>query len=220
MILYHGSKFKIEKPEYHKVKPINDYGYGFYCTEYPDLGREWSVGINHDGCLNIYDLDTTGLSLLDLNEYGILTWLSVLLENRKFELDTPLAREAVKYIKNEFGIDYKKYDLIKGYRADDSYFSFAWDFINGVISFNQLSDAMYLRNWGNQIVLKSLKSFEHIKWISSETVEKEIWLPQREKRDSIARNAYHSINREYIKGDLYIVKIIDEEIKKDDARLQ
>ena len=30
-------------------KKYNDYGYGFYCTEYPDIGREWAVTTEHDG---------------------------------------------------------------------------------------------------------------------------------------------------------------------------
>ena len=32
-ILYHGSEFLIEKPEFGKGARHNDYGRGFYCTE-------------------------------------------------------------------------------------------------------------------------------------------------------------------------------------------
>ena len=42
-----------------------------------------------------------------------------------------------------------------GYRADDSYFSFASDFINGAISYRQLCNAMCLGKLGQQFVLKS-----------------------------------------------------------------
>ncbi len=220
MKLYHGSQFIIEKPTYHKGKAHNDYGYGFYCTEYPDLACEWSVDISHDGYINCYELDTKGLTMLDLNKYGTLTWLSILLENRVFDLNTPLSREAAGYIKKEFGIDYAGYDLIKGYRADDCYFSFAGDFINGSISLEQLSEAMHLGELGNQIVLKSRKAFDKIKLIKTEEVKKEIWLPKKEARNSNAKKAYHSVDRKYIKGDLYILKILDEEIKRNDARLR
>ena len=220
MKLYHGSQFIIEKPGYRKGKAHNDYGYGFYCTEYPDLAREWSVDISHDGYINCYELDTTELTMLDLNQYGTLTWLSILLENRIFDLNTPLSREAANYIENEFGIDYSGYDLIKGYRADDCYFSFAYDFINGAISLEQLSEAMHLGELGNQIVLKSRNSFDKIKLISTEEVKKEIWLPKKEARNFKAKKAYHSIDKKYIKGDLYILRILDEEIKRDDARLR
>ena len=48
-----------------------------------------------------------------------------------------------------------EYDVIIGYRADDSYFSFAKDFINNTISVEQLAEAMRLGELGIQIVLKS-----------------------------------------------------------------
>ena len=43
MILYHGSEKRIDKPIYRAGRRNNDYGYGFYCTEYPDIAREWAV---------------------------------------------------------------------------------------------------------------------------------------------------------------------------------
>lgn len=220
MKLYHGSEYIIENPEYHKGKRNNDYGYGFYCTEHIDVAKEWSVGLTHDGYVNTYELDDNDLTLLNLNDYCILTWLTILIDNRTFKVNTPLAREAVNYLKKEFSINYEKYDLIKGYRADDSYFAFANDFINGNISFSQLSDAMHLGDLGNQIVLYSQKSFKKIKWIESESVKKEIWYPKRQKRNDQAKKAYFSLDRKYIKEDLYITRIIDEEIKKDDVRIQ
>ena len=52
-------------------------------------------------------------------------------------------------------MDYQNQDAIIGYRADDSYFSFAQDFINGTISYRQLNNAMHLGKLGQQFVLKS-----------------------------------------------------------------
>lgn len=69
-------------------------------------------------------------------------------------------------------------------------------------------------------MLKSRKTFEMVKWIDAKEARKEIWLPKKEKRDYRARADYGIISRgEYQKGDLYITKILDEEIKKDDSRL-
>ncbi|MBR3378805.1 MAG: DUF3990 domain-containing protein, partial [Bacillus sp. (in: Bacteria)] len=156
----------------------------------------------------------------DLNQYTILTWLAVLLENRTFDVETMLAKEAKQYIIREFSVPYEKYDIIKGYRADDSYFSFAQDFINGGISYSQLSKAMKLGKLGEQIVLKSRKSFELVQWVDAKEARKKIWLPKRERRDRTARADYRKISmEEYRKNDLYITKILDEEIKKDDSRL-
>lgn len=46
-ILYHGSEFLIEKPEFGKVARHNDYGRGFYCTENIELAREWALSLIH-----------------------------------------------------------------------------------------------------------------------------------------------------------------------------
>ncbi len=221
MILYHGSENIIKTPQYKGGRPYNDYGLGFYCTEFPDSGREWAVTSNHDGYLNSYEFDKTGLSVLDLNDYHILTWLSVLLQNRSFSVDTPLAAEGKRYLIDNFSVDYEAYDVIEGYRADDSYFSFAQDFINNVISLDQLKKAMYLGGLGNQVVLKSEKAFAKIHYLDSEYVDRSIWLEKREKRDAKARDTYFSMNRDkYVKDAIYIISIIDKEMKPDDSRIQ
>ena len=84
-----------------------------------------------DGFANQYTLDLSDLSVLSLTggDYNILNWLFVLLENRKFRIGGDIAKQAKSYIFENFAIDYKNYDIIKGYRADDSYFSFARAFI-------------------------------------------------------------------------------------------
>ena len=40
-IIYHGSDHIIEKPKFGYGKPYNDYGVGFYCTENPNMAKEW-----------------------------------------------------------------------------------------------------------------------------------------------------------------------------------
>ena len=84
------------------------------------------------------------MTILDLNApgYTMLHWLTILLENREFDTSAPLAAEAKEYLMNTFHLDYKSADIIIGYRADDSYFSFASDFINGAISYRQLCNAI------------------------------------------------------------------------------
>lgn len=142
--IYHGSENIIEKPIYGYGKSYNDYGVGFYCTEAIEMAKEWGVSADFNGYANIYDLDMTDLTVLNLedSEYCILHWLNILLQNREFEMSSLLARDAKEYLNENFFVDYSSVDIITGYRADDSYFSFAQDFINGTISFRQLSNAM------------------------------------------------------------------------------
>lgn len=222
-IIYHGSKDIIEKPKFGKGKPYNDYGLGFYCTENLALAKEWAVDICRDGYANIYEIDDSKLSVLNLNDeqYTILHWLAILLENRHFDSPSSLSHEAKEYILNNFSVDYKSYDVIIGYRADDSYFSFAQDFLNGTISYRQLNNAMHLGNLGQQFVLKSKKAFDLISFIGYENASFNEWYSRKENRDKAARRDYFDTEKnKRLRGDIYITQIIDEEMNGNDARLR
>lgn len=220
MRIYHGSDHIIPKPDPDGGREHNDYGRGFYCTKHIDMAREWASLPDRDGYINEYGIDTGKLKLLDLNEYPVIVWLTVLLENRLFSLDTPLSREAYTYLTKVFHIDYSGYDVISGYRADDSYFTFARDFLNNTISLAQLAGAMHLGDLGNQIVLKSRKAFDRIEFIGSEVVASKIWYPRRIMRDEKARKEYRSSDKGYVRGDIYVIHILEEEMTIDDERLQ
>lgn len=221
--IYHGSENRIEKPIYGYGKKYNDYGVGFYCTESIDMAKEWGVGAERNGYANIYDLNIDGLTILNLNdsEYCILHWLSVLLQNREFEISSVLASEAKEYITKHFLPDYSSADIIIGYRADDSYFSFAQDFLNGTISYRQLSAAMHLGKLGQQIVLKSEKAFSQLTFVGAEIAKAREWFSKKQFRDKTARSEYFNVERnKRQRGDLYIIQILDEEMKADDIRLR
>ena len=86
--LYHGSENIIQKPLYGYGKKYNDYGLGFYCTECLDMAKEWGAGLDRDGYANCYELECDDLEILNLNEeqYCILHWLAILLQNREFDI--------------------------------------------------------------------------------------------------------------------------------------
>ena len=219
MILYHGSKDIIEKPIYGQGKKYNDYGLGFYCTD----NKEWGTSFERSGYANRYQIDCTELKILDLNDdkYCILHWLAILLSNREFDTPAGLALEAKEFLKKNFMLDYKEYDIIKGYRADDSYFSFAQDFINGTISYRQLNNAMYLGKLGIQYVLKSKEAFNRIVFDGYEEAEYKEWYAKKMKRDKSARREYFDVERNRRqRGDIYITQILDEEMSPDDKRLR
>ena len=220
--LYHGSCSIIEKPVFGQGKTYNDYGLGFYCTDSLDMAKEWGVSHDQDGYANCYELDCDGLRIMDLNDsrYCILHWLAVLLENREFDVPSALALEAKEYILKNFSVDYKDYDAMIGYRADDSYFSFAQDFINGAISYRQLNRAMHLGKLGQQFVLKSEMCFERIQFLGYELAESSEWYSKKMLRDRTARREYFDVERnKRERGDIYIARIIDEEMTTDDLRI-
>ena len=221
--LFHGSPSIIEKPQFGYGKVYNDYGLGFYCTVSLEMAKEWGVAQNRNGYANRYELDCEGLKILDLNgpSFNILHWLAVLLENREFDVPSGLALEAKEYILNTFRVDYQSQDAIIGYRADDSYFSFAQDFINGTISYRQLNNAMHLGKLGQQFVLKSKQAFDRIQFLGYEVADHDEWYAKKMLRDRSARREYFSVERnKRQRGDLYITQILDEEMKPDDERLR
>jgi hypothetical protein len=111
------------------------------------------------------------------------------------------------------------YDIIIGYRADDSYFSFAKDFISNTISLEQLSRAMRLGKLGEQVVLKSKKAFDAVQFERDkcEYADSSIYFPLREKRDSEARTQYLSVERynDVVNG-LFIRDIMGRDMKNED----
>ena len=223
MIIYHGSKDIIEKPEFGKGNKKNDYGLGFYCTENVELAKEWACSNNEtNGYANQYEIDLNDYKILDLREekYSILNWMALLLKFRTFDVNTPISAQAKEYILDNFYVDVEEYDIIIGYRADDSYFSFAKDFINNTISVEQLAEAMRLGEMGIQIVLKSEKAFNMVKFISYELAECKEYYVKRVSRDKKARETYLSGHRQNLVSDgLFVMDIIRKGLKNGDKIL-
>lgn len=222
-ILYHGSVQIIEKPQFGKGARTNDYGRGFYCTENIELAKEWACAKNTNGFANQYELDMTGMSVLDLtsSDYHILNWLAILADNRTYWERSSISEQAKKYLQENFLIEIGDYDIIIGYRADDSYFSFAQDFVANTISLQQLGKAMHLGKLGEQVVLKSQKAFEQIRFIDSVSADAEEYFAKKMLRDKQARQEYRQSKREQADiNDLYMLDIMREGMKNGDTRLR
>lgn len=223
MIIYHGSKDIIEVPEYGKGNRRNDYGLGFYCTGNIELAKEWACPDNEtNGYANKYEIDPDEYKVLDLRDdkYSILNWIALLLKFRTFDTNTPLSVQAKEYIIENFYIDVEEYDIIIGYRADDSYFSFAKDFINNGITVEQLGEAMRLGELGIQIVLKSERAFAGVKYLGYEAAECKEYYTKRVSRDKKAREAYLGGNRHNPGADgIFVMDIIRGGIKNGDKSI-
>ena len=204
MELYHGSDRIISKPLYGGGRPYNDYGPGFYCTKNLELAYEGLVTIN-----------------LNSRKYHILNWLAVLLDNRIFDIAAPLPRQAKKYILDNFLPDYKSSDILVGYRADDSYFSFARAFLNNTITLEQLGRAMHLGKLGEQVVIRSVRAYEALMYLGAAPAIRGVWYARRMARDKAARDAFRTVQKETPLLDaVYIVDIIREKWQNDDPRIQ
>lgn len=218
--LYHGSERIIESPTFGLGKQNNDFGLGFYCTESEELAKEWAVSSQRNGFVNRYSLDTEYLKILNLNSpnYTILNWIAVLVAHRLFSIKSPAAQRAKRYLIDNFGVNVNAYDLIIGYRADDSYFDFAASFLNNGISVQQLANAMRLGKLGEQIVIKSKYAFSLLHYDGFSIAEKEKYYVRRKARNDEADQLYSDILEEETDG-LYILDIIRGGIQNDDPRI-
>ena len=216
MILYHGSINIIDKPIFGKGKAYNDYGLGLYLTEELELAKEWAVDEYSDGYVNEYELDLNNIKIMDLSkDYNTLNWIAILLKNRSFSIKNDIARLGKEYLLNNYLPSYEEYDVIIGYRADDSYFSYAEAFLNNTISLNKLSEALKIGNLGMQVVLKSQKAFNQLKFINYFEAKKEIYYPLRLKRNLNAKDEYSSTKRKKISSnDIFLNDIMRGALKK------
>ena len=222
-MIWHGSEKIIENPVFGFGKTNNDYGLGFYCTEALELAKEWACQRpGKDGYANGYELNTGNLAVLDLStdKYTVLNWLAVLADNRNFRVSTAVSIQGKDYLLKNFLPDLSSYDIVVGYRADDSYFSFARAFVNNQISLEQLSQAMKLGNLGEQIVLKTEKAFKAVKFQKYEIADSTEYYIKRKKRNEEA-NKQFKLKQEVddING-LFMRDIIRGRIDNSDWRLR
>ena len=222
--LYHGSTKVIENPEFGRGNPHNDYGLGFYCTENLELAKEWACASRSGGFANAYSLDMSRMSTLNLfpPEYGLLEWLAILVNHRVFNIVSQIAIVARDYLTEYFLPDISSYDTIKGLRADDSYFTFAMDFLSNTISLRQFGRAMALGSLGTQHMLRSRVAFELLQYIGSEPADGATYFNKRLKRDQDAREQYlkHERIATFRNDDVFMLDVLREELKRDDPRIQ
>lgn len=153
------------------------------------------------------------------NEYNILNWLAILVDNRQARLSTAISKKGKDYLIDNFLPKYLDYDIIIGYRADDSYFSFVKSFLSNQISLKQLENEMKLGNLSEQFVLKSKKAFKKIQYIDYIVADNSIYYAKRKSRDDDARLDYQKqLENEDIDG-IFIRDIIREEFKQNDPRI-
>ena len=211
MILYLGSNIIVNKPLFGYGKPYNDYGQGFYCTEDEELAKEWACSSPTGGFVSVYSLDTKGLNILRLNDKNILEWLAILIKNRQIRYSSPVEKQIADCIIEKFFLDYSSFDVITGYRADDSYFSFVRAFLSNTISLEQLSDAMKLGNLGMQVFIQSQKAFDNLSFLESEPVFNDYYV-KRVERNNKAKEDYYRLLEKTVTSQTFARDILKREV--------
>ncbi len=167
IILYHGSPNKIVSPTFGLGDEKHDYGKGFYLTENMELAKEWAVCRPNEcnGWLHKYELDPEELNILDFEKLNILSWLAELMKHRDAS-DSKRYRVLAKKFIDKYGIDTSEFDVIKGWRANASYFFIAKEFVRDNVDLDILEKLLYLGNLGIQYCIKSEKAYSQLKDIT------------------------------------------------------
>ena len=167
IILYHGSPNEKITPKFGLGDEKHDYGKGFYLTESLELAREWAVyrPDASNGWVHKFEIDTAGLNILDFQEYSVLTWLAELMKHRD-AADSKRYRLLSKQFISKFGVSTEDYDIIKGWRANASYFYIAKSFVRDEVDIDILEELLALGGLGIQYCIKTEKAykkmFEHV----------------------------------------------------------
>ena len=190
IILYHGTPNEIVVPSFGKGDDRHDYGKGFYLTENIQLAKEWAVCRPNDnnGWVHKYELDTTDLKILDFQEKNILAWLAELMKHRD-AADSKRYRMLAKQFIEKYGVDTSEYDVIKGWRANASYFYIAKEFVKDNIDIDILEELLSLGGLGIQYCIKSELAYSKLTEIKDDliTVNYEEFNEKYNNRDVSAR---------------------------------
>ena len=186
IILFHGSPDKIINPVFGGGEDKHDYGKGFYLTESIELASEWAVCRPNDlnGWVHKYELETEGLKILDFQGESVLTWLAELMKHRDAADSKRYRMLAQKFIAR-YGIETEKYDVIKGWRANASYFYIAKAFVRDEIDLDILEELLSLGGLGIQYCIKSEKAYSQLHEIQEAliSVEYDVFNQKYNERD-------------------------------------
>lgn len=205
IILYHGTPDKGVVPTFGLGDEKHDYGKGFYLSENTELAKEWAVcrPNEHNGWLHKYEFDTEGLKILDFEKINVLSWLAELMKHRD-AADSKRYRMLAKKFIDKYGIDTSEFDVIKGWRANASYFFIAKEFVRDNIDVDILEKLLFLGGLGIQYCIKSEKAYARLKEIP----------------DSVTSVDYAEFNEKYNSRDIEARKNMRKLVDSDENKVE
>lgn len=204
IILYHGSPNKEVVPQFGLGDDRHDYGRGFYLTDDIDLAKEWAVCRPGDsnGWVHQFELDLDGLKILDFGKYTVLAWLAELMKHREASDSKRYRMLSGKFIE-KYGIDTASYDIMKGWRANASYFYIARSFVRDEVDVDILEELLDLGGLGIQYCIKTEKAYRNL----------------REIQDGLLSVDYTQFNARYNERDITARERMKELIDSDRNRV-
>lgn len=196
VILFHGTPAETVVPTYGLGDEKHDYGKGFYLTEDMELAKEWAVcrPDRQNGWVHKFALELDGLRILDFQELDVLAWIAELMKHRNASDSKRYRVLAAKFIER-YGVDTEGYDVIKGWRANASYFYIAKEFVRDNVDVDVLEDLLSLGGLGIQYCLKTPKAYENLEedYDGIIKVDYDEFNVKYNQRDSVARDRMRSL---------------------------
>lgn len=128
------------------------------------------------------------MKILDFQEQGVLAWLAELMKHRD-AADSKRYRMLAKKFIEKYGVNTEEYDVIKGWRANASYFYIAKEFVRDNIDMDVLEELLSLGGLGIQYCIKTELAYSKLQEIegSLQTVSYAEFNEKYNQRDISAR---------------------------------
>ncbi len=150
LTLYHTSKIEIKDPDIKHGRINADFGQGFYTSPDLEFSQKWA---DSSSVINVYELSLKGLNIKEFNQS--IEWYEYIYNNRNG------------------GSDYlSEYDLIIGPISNDTLYDTWGVLTSGLIDKDKSFKALCVGNIYTQVVLKSEKAKENLKFIEVKNVYK------------------------------------------------
>jgi hypothetical protein len=169
-----------------------------------DLAGDWAVlRTGYDGYINRYELDLTGLNVLDTDKIETENLIAVLMKNRDIEFAEAFSNDRDLFIE-KYALDISGYEIIMGIRANDRFYSYMRAFITGAITKEAVAELFGLGNWGIQICLKSERAFNRLKFIDFVEASSATYYDSAFDRNKYAGELYKRIDRQTLRRGKFI----------------
>lgn len=128
------------------------------------------------------------MKILDFQGQGVLAWLAELVKHRD-AADSKRYRMLAKKFIEKYGVNTEEYDVIKGWRANASYFYIAKKFVRDNIDMDVLEELLSLGGLGIQYCIKTELAYSKLQEIegSLQTVSYAEFNEKYNQRDISAR---------------------------------
>lgn len=196
VILFHGTPAETVVPTYGLGDEKHDYGKGFYLTEDIELAKEWAVcrPDKQNGWVHKFALELDGLRILDFQKLDVLAWIAELMKHRHASDSKRYRVLSAKFI-DRYGVDTEGYDVIKGWRANASYFYIAKEFVRDNVDVDILEDLLSLGGLGIQYCLKTPKAYKNLEedYDGIIKVDYDEFNVKYNQRDAVARDKMRNL---------------------------